>query len=150
VRRHLPFLALTCLVGLAAAAIALAAPRGDTTYKGKTSQKRNVKLRTTADAGALKGFAIRRRLDCGDDGSVSGTFRQTSGLIPIADDGRFSGGSKVRSLNGGEIERGRYTLRGRFGEAGLGARGTYRERVVLRSGVRCGTGTVKFRVRSSR
>jgi hypothetical protein len=150
VRRHLSFLALACLVGLAAAALALATPRADTIYKGKTSQKRPVKLRTTEDAAALTGFSIRRELDCGDEGSVAGTFRQTKGVIPIGDDGRFRSGSKVRSLNGGEIKRGRYELGGRFGEAGLGARGTYRERVVLRSGVRCGTGTIKFRVRTRR
>ena len=120
--------------------------RPDTTYKGTTSQGNNAKLRTNAAADGITSFLIRREFDCGDETIVGTfrTFRAEGGLMPIKETGKFFGHAKVQA--GGAIARGQFTIRGKFGTKGGAARGTYRERVRLKSGTRCDTGEVRFRV----
>ena len=132
---------------VAVAAAAFAAARASTTYKGKTSQRNPVSLRTDNDGSAVRSFTIRREFDCGAQ-TAEGTFRQDSGKMVIKPDGRFFGHAEVNPAPGGEIRRGQFTIRGRFGERGGAARGTYRERVRLRNGNRCDTGEIRYRVKA--
>ena len=129
------------------AVAAFAAARPSTTYRGKTSQRNDVSLRTDNDGTAVRSFTIRREFDCGTQ-TAEGTFRQSSGIMVIKDDGRFFGHAPVQPAPGGEIQRGQFTIRGRFGRRGRAARGTNRERVRLKNGGRCDTGEVRYRVRA--
>jgi len=129
------------------AGMAIAAARPDTTYRGNTSQGLTASLRTDDDGTAVRAFTIRRRFDCGTQ-TAEGTFRQSSGIMVIKANRRFYGYAKVEPTSGGKIARGQFTIRGRFGPRGAVARGTYRERVRLKSGGRCDTGEVRYRVKA--
>ena len=145
-RRHLATTGLAACLVVTAVAVATAAPQANTKYKGTTSQGNNVNLRTNASADGVASFVIRRKFQCGDETVVGTfrTFRDDGGLMPIKENGRFFGHAAVDP--GGAIERGKFTIRGRFGPNGGAARGTYRERVRLNSGTRCDTGEIRFRV----
>jgi hypothetical protein len=130
-----------------AATMALAAARPNTTYRGTTSQGEKASLRTDDDGTAVRAFTIRRHFDCGTQ-TAEGTFRQSSGIMVIKPDGRFFGHAKVKPAPNGEIQRGQFTIRGRFGSRERAAKGTYRERVRLKNGGRCDTGEVRFRVKA--
>jgi hypothetical protein len=132
---------------VAVAAAALAAARPSTTYKGKTSQRNDVSLRTNKHGTSVRSFTLRREFDCGTQ-TAEGTFRQATGIMVIKPDGRFFGHAPVRPAPGGEIRRGQFTIRGRFGKRGGAARGTYRERVRLKNGGRCDTGEIRYRVKA--
>jgi hypothetical protein len=127
-------------------AAASAAPQADTKYSGKTSQGKKVSLRTNPTGEGVESFVIRRVFRCGDE-TVEGTFRtfrSDGGVMPVKLNGRFYGHAKIDP--GGAIKRGEFTIRGRFGPNGGAARGTYRERVRLKSGTRCDTREIRFRV----
>ena len=146
---HRAITILAVCLTFAAVAVASAAPQPDTRYAGNTSQGKKASLRTTPTGGGVEQFVIRRVFRCAvEDGeeTVSGVFRQSSGVLAVADNGTFRGSSKVRPTR--QIKRGVFTLAGRFGPRGRVARGTYRERVRLRSGTRCDTGKVRFRLRA--
>jgi hypothetical protein len=130
-----------------AAAMAFAAARPNTTYRGKTSQGEKVSLRTDRDGSAVRGFTIRRQFDCGTQ-TAEGIFVQSSGKMVIKPDRRFFGHADVNPAPGGEIERGQFTIRGRFGSGERVVKGTYRERVRLKNGGRCDTGELRFRVKA--
>ena len=132
-----------------AVAAASAAPLASTTYKGNTSQRLPVSLRTDNDGTAIRSFTIRREFRCGSE-TVEGTFRQSSGIMVIKPDRRFWGHDQVKPARGGEIQRGQFTIRGRFGTRGRVVRGTYRERVRLRDGTRCDTGEIRYRVKAAK
>ena len=137
---------MTCLAAFVA--VASAEPKADTTYRGNTSQRLPVSLRTDDDGTAIRGFTIRREFRCGGE-TIEGTFRQRSGIMVIKPDRRFWGHDQVQPVTGGEIRRGQFTIRGRFGPRGNVVRGTYRERIRLRNGTRCDTGEVRYRVKAS-
>ena len=145
-RRYLPIAGVVACTA-ALVAVASAAPRADTKYEGNTSQGNDASLRTDGDGSAIRSFTIRRELDCGTQ-TVVGTFRQSSGIMVIKPDGRFWGHDLVAPSAGGAIERGQFTIRGRFGPRGGAARGTYRERVRLKNGARCDTGEIRYRVKA--
>ena len=146
-RRNLVTLALVAC--LATAAAAFAAPLPDTTFKGRTSQKERISIRTSADGEKLRNLKITREFDCGAGTEpVGGTFRQAGGAIQVNDNGGFRGRGKVQGVSGGRIKSGEFRFRGRFGTRGRVATGVYRERVELDNGTECGTGRVTFRVRA--
>ena len=146
-RRYLAIAGVAgCLVA-AVAAVALAAARPHTTYKGRTSQGGDASLRTDKDGTAVRSFTIHRKFDCGTQ-TAEGTFRQSAGIMVIKPDRRFFGHAPVSPVPGGDIKRGQFTIRGRFGERAGAARGTYRERVRLKNGGRCDTGEVRYRVKA--
>ena len=128
-------------------AVAAAAPEPGTKYAGNTSQGFPASIWTNDAGNGLHRFTIRRRFKCGGNETVVGTFRLTGGAMAVRDDGRFYAHAKLD--RGGKINRGVFTLRGRFGSGGKAARGTYRERVKVESGTRCDTGTVRFRISSN-
>ena len=130
------------------AAVASAAPKADTTYRGNTSQHRSASLRTDDDGTAVKGFTITRKFDCGSS-SVAGTFQQSGGIMVIKPTGRFWGHDQVKREAGGSIARGQFTIHGRFGPSGNVVEGTYRERVRLKNGTRCDTGEIRFRLKAN-
>ena len=136
---------VACLAALVA--VASAAPRPDTKYRGNTSQGHNASLRTDADGTAVRSFTIRRSFNCGA-GSPTGTFRQSSGIMVVKPDGRFWGHDQVQPSTGGSIDRGQFTIHGRFGRRGGAVRGTYRERVRLENGTRCDTGEIRYRLKA--
>ena len=138
---------LALCIAAAAVAVASAAPEAGTKYSGNTSQGFRASFWTTEAANGLRSFRIRRRFRCGQQ-TVVGTFRLSEGGMAIREDGRYYGQAKVEP--GGEINRGVFTIRGRFGPRGKAARGTYRERVRVDSGARCDTGTVRYRVAAER
>jgi hypothetical protein len=147
VRRHLAIAGIAgCLIA-ATAALAFAAVRPNTTYRGNTSQGQKASLRTDEDGTAIRAFTIRREFDCGTQ-TAEGTFRQSSGIMVIKPDRRFYGHARVKPSAGGEIARGQFTIRGRFGPRGGVAKGTYRERVRLKEGGRCDTGEIRYRVKA--
>ncbi len=148
-RRYLATTGIAGCLAVAVAVAAFAAARPSTTYRGKTSQRNDVSLRTDNDGTAVRSFTIRREFDCGTQ-TAEGTFRQRSGKMVIKPDGRFFGHAPVERVPGGEIRRGQFTIRGRFGKRGRVARGTYRERVRLRNGGRCDTGEIRYRVKAQR
>ena len=146
-RRYLTPLAASAV--LCAAAVAWADPLPSTTYEGRSSQKKPVSVRTSADGLELRRFRITRVFDCGAGSEpVTGTFRQTGGAIRVNARGRFRGRGRVEGVRGGQIRSGKFRFRGRFGRRGRVAVGVYRERVELRNGTECGTGRVTFRVRA--
>jgi hypothetical protein len=144
VRRYLAIAGVVSCAFVAIAAVALAA-RPHTVYKGRTSQNGLARLRTDIDGTAVKAFTIERKFDCGTQ-TAEGVFRQSSGIMVIKPDRHFFGHAPVQPVPGGDIKRGQFTIRGRFGKRGGAARGTYRERVRLKNGSRCDTGEVRFRV----
>jgi hypothetical protein len=147
VRRYL--ITLVSLAAVSAATVAWAEPPPSTTFKGKTSQKRQVSVRTSADGTKLRNFRITREFDCGAGTEpIVGTFRQSGGMIVVNARSRFRARGKVKGVRGGTIRSGRFRFKGRFGPRGRVARGVYRERVELDDGTECGTGRVRFRVRA--
>jgi len=146
VRRYLAIAgAAACLASLVA--VASAAPRADTKYAGSTSQGNRASLWTDADGTAVRAFSIRREFKCGAQ-TAAGVFRQSSGIMVVRPTGRFWGHDDVRPSRGGEISRGEFTIRGKFGRRGNVVRGTYRERVRLKDGSRCDTGVIRYRVKA--
>ncbi len=131
----------------AAAALAFAAARPNTFYRGNTSQGHTASLRTDEDGTAVRAFTIRRVFDCGTQ-TAEGVFRQSSGKMVIKPDRRFFGHAAVKPSPNGQITRGQFTIRGRFGRRGGVAKGTYRERVRTRGGGRCDTGEIRYRVKA--
>lgn len=129
------------------AALALAAARPDTTYRGNTSQGHKASLRTDDDGTAVRRFTLRREFDCGSQ-TAEGTFVSVGKMV-IKPDRRFFGHAPVKPVRGGAISRGQFTIRGRFGPSGGVAKGTYRERVRLRNGGRCDTGELRYRVKAA-
>jgi hypothetical protein len=126
---------------------AVAAPKPATKYTGNTSQGNNASLRTDGDGTAIRSFTIRREFDCGTS-TAAGTFRQSSGIMVIKPTGRFWGHDNVQPSSGGSIQRGEFTIRGKFGKNGNVVRGTYRERVRLKNGSRCDTGEIRYRLKA--
>jgi hypothetical protein len=147
VRRYLVIAVLVGSLGVAAAA--WAAPLPDTTFKGKTSQKQRVSVRSSADGLKLRNFTITREFDCGAGVEpVVGTFRQSAGAIVVNANGVFRARGKVKGAPAGRIASGQFRFRGQFGPRGRVATGAYRERVELDDGTECGTRRVTFRVRA--
>jgi len=127
---------------------AFADPKPATKYTGNTSQGNNASLRTDRDGTAIRSFTFRRQFDCGTE-TATGTFRQSSGIMVIKPTGRYWGHDKVKPSAGGSIQRGEFTIRGKFGAKGNVVRGTYRERVRLKNGSRCDTGEVRYRLKAA-
>jgi hypothetical protein len=139
--------AIAC-AGLGMGVVALGSPpKGGETYTGKTSQKRDVRLRVTLDGDLVRGFTIGRTFVCRKGlqrSSLSGRFRQERMRVRIGEAGGFHGEVKVRGVGGSRVRRGSVCLRGAFRRGGRVVRGRYREVLRLRDGSLCRTGLLRF------
>ena len=133
-------------IAATAVAVAVASPEPSTKFAGKTSQGFSASIWTNAAGNGLHSFTIRRSFRCAGNETIEGTFQLTSGAMALREGDRFYAHAKVK--RGGKIRRGVFTIRGRFGTRGKAARGTYRERVRVKSGARCDTGTIRFLIRA--
>lgn len=107
-------------------------PKGKARFQGSSSQKLQVKFRTTYGGRSVTGFTARYSMRCGSRRSAATLVANRSLAVK---NGRFgsTGNSSVRI-------KGRFPTRRK-------ATGTFRIRQQSQTGARCDSGTVKFTVK---
>ena len=151
-RRYLlaSLVAVLCGGGAFALAATASPPKPGGSYRGKTTQDRGVTLRVGRSGTVVTDFRISRDMTCrkGDDlSSIDGRSRLVRSRIQIDRNGHFHGHLPVVPAGGSLVRRGRLCIRGRFTRGGRVVRARYRERLRLRDGALCGTGSVRLSAR---